>query len=339
MAVSEVGGVADVRRYVVIGAGAVGGAVAAQLVGDGHEVVLVARGEHGRRIAADGLVVRRPTGVDRIRLDVVLDPDDLTLSPGDLLVLATKAQDAELALREWQSRPVSGGGLAADLPVFTVQNGLATESAALRRFARVYGVTIAIAASYLVAGEIVSPSLPPAVGGIWLGRYPSGIDDLAEAVVGDLRSSGFAAWAVDDVRQVKAAKLLANVANGLDLLDGSDGDRARARELLRDEAVAAFAAAGLRPSPGGLDFHGVPFRVEPVPGHVPGRLSTWQSAARGASTETDFLNGEIVLLGRLHGVPTPLNAGVQRLLADPFLPRTLTALLTAAPVDRVRVAG
>ncbi|MFV2115658.1 ketopantoate reductase C-terminal domain-containing protein [Micromonospora sp. LOL_025] len=27
--------------------------------------------------------------------------------------------------------------------------------------------------------------------------------------------------------------------------------------------------------------------------------------------ETDHLNGEIVLLGRLHGVPTPVNAAVQ----------------------------
>ena len=29
--------------------------------------------------------------------------------------------------------------------------------------------------------------------------------------------------------------------------------------------------------------------------------------------EADYLNGEIVLLGRLHGVPTPLNATFQQL--------------------------
>ena len=28
--------------------------------------------------------------------------------------------------------------------------------------------------------------------------------------------------------------------------------------------------------------------------------------------ETDYLNGEIVLLGRLHGVPTPVNEALQR---------------------------
>ena len=42
--------------------------------------------------------------------------------------------------------------------------------------------------------------------------------------------------------------------------------------------------------------------------------STWQSLARGAgSIEVDYLNGEIVLLGRLHNVPTPANAAFQRL--------------------------
>ena len=35
--------------------------------------------------------------------------------------------------------------------------------------------------------------------------------------------------------------------------------------------------------------------------------STWQSLARGTPVEVDYLNGEIVLLGRLHGVPAPVN--------------------------------
>ncbi|MGY6501971.1 MAG: hypothetical protein ACXIVQ_13900 [Acidimicrobiales bacterium] len=38
--------------------------------------------------------------------------------------------------------------------------------------------------------------------------------------------------------------------------------------------------------------------------------------ARGqGSVETDFLNGEITLLGRLHGVPTPVSAGLQAWMA------------------------
>jgi 2-dehydropantoate 2-reductase len=42
----------------------------------------------------------------------------------------------------------------------------------------------------------------------------------------------------------------------------------------------------------------------------------WASARAAAGVETDFLNGEVALLGRLHGVPTPANARIQGLMAD-----------------------
>jgi 2-dehydropantoate 2-reductase len=71
--------------------------------------------------------------------------------------------------------------------------------------------------------------------------------------------------------------------------------------------------------------------VQPVPGHVGGRLSTWQSVARGASSEIDYLNGEIVLLARKHGRQAPLNRKLQELLgAEGDAGRqTLAALLSA----------
>jgi 2-dehydropantoate 2-reductase len=310
------------RRYVVIGAGAIGGAVAAQLVPAGHDVVLVARGEHGRIIAQRGLTVRRPTGVDVVDVAAAASPSDVRLRPTDVLLLTTKTQDAEAALVEWAWQPVEGGGVAADLPIVTLQNGLATEDLALRRFARVYGATIAIAASFTTPGEIVSPSLPPTVGAVWLGRHPCGSDDLARSLVDDLVGAGFHALAVDDVRLAKAAKLLGSVANGLDLLDGDDAWRAAARAELRDEATAVLEAAGLLPPAGMLDLGAAQLEVLPVEGHVAGRLSTWQSFARGTSSEVDYLNGEIVLLARKHGLEAPANERLQRHLADPDLRRS-----------------
>ena len=51
-----------------------------------------------------------------------------------------------------------------------------------------------------------------------------------------------------------------------------------------------------------------------MPGHERQGGSSWQSLARGlGSIETDYLTGEIVLLGRLHRVPTPVNDLLQRL--------------------------
>lgn len=333
-------------RYVVIGGGAIGGALAAQLVPAGHDVLLVARGEHGRRIAEHGLVVRRPGRVDVVQVPVAAGPDDVVLRDGDVLVLATKTQDAEAALVEWAWQPVvdrAGGvsGVAADLPIVTYQNGLVTEDLALRRFARVYGATIGIAASFLRPGEIVSPSLAPAVGLVWLGRHPGGSDALQERLVADLVGAEFAAWSVDDIRAHKAAKLLGNVGNGLDLFTGDDTDRARARSLLRAEAVTVFDVAGVPLPPGGaLDRGDVDFRVLPVEGHVGGRLSTYQSFARGASSEVDHLNGEVVLLARRHGLDAPVNAAVQRILGrsapSGALPEPSLAELLAAGQGLVR---
>jgi len=57
--------------------------------------------------------------------------------------------------------------------------------------------------------------------------------------------------------------------------------------------------------------------------------SSTQSLARGTgSIETDWLNGEVVLLGRLHGVPTPANAFLTalgaRLARDGLRPGAVT---------------
>ena len=69
-----------------------------------------------------------------------------------------------------------------------------------------------------------------------------------------------------------------------------------------------------------------------IPGAVRGGGSTWQSLTRGNPVETDYLNGEIVLLGRLHGVPTPVNERLQRLVAEAVLHRSAPGDL---PVERL----
>jgi 2-dehydropantoate 2-reductase len=302
------------RRYVIIGAGAIGATLAAQYEQAGISSVLIARGRHLDAIRADGLRVRRPDGDDVVRIETASGPDDLRLTPDDVLVLATKTQDAEAALAEWAWQPVlgvgGGGGVAADLPILTFQNGLITEDLALRRFARVYAVSIGIAASYLEPGVVVSPSFP-VVGVLWLGRYPDAHDALQDAFVADLVAAGYESTSVPDISAWKARKLLGNVNNGLDVLDGSDQERTEARRAIVAETEAVFEAAGVAVAP-----HGGPFslRIEPVPGHTPGKLSTWQSFARGASSEVDYLNGEVVLIARRAGIEAPLNERLQRIL-------------------------
>ena len=54
-------------------------------------------------------------------------------------------------------------------------------------------------------------------------------------------------------------------------------------------------------------------QIGEVEGRPRGGGSSWQSASRGTgSIEADFLNGEIGLLGRLHGLATPVNDLLQQ---------------------------
>ncbi|MET0447113.1 MAG: 2-dehydropantoate 2-reductase N-terminal domain-containing protein [Aeromicrobium sp.] len=301
-------------RYVVIGAGALGGILAAELHATGASAVLVARGAHGAAIRSEGLRIRRPDTTDVVRVPVVSGPDDIALDPDDVLVLAVKTQDVETVLQAWSWLPVTGGGVAADLPILTLQNGLATEDAVLRRFGEVYAATAWIAASHLTAGEVVSPSWPT-VGIVWLGTHHGGTDERAESIAADLRAAHFAATAVPDVERWKAHKLRGNVVNGLDLFAGDEADLARAGALLLAELDAVYAAAGIVPIDPAEAVADVPsLDIGTVPGHEIHRRSTWQSFARGAGSEVDYLNGEVVLLGRRHGVATPVNEALQRTL-------------------------
>jgi len=50
-------------RYVIIGAGAVGGTIGARLFENGHDVVLVAGGEHHAALRDGGLRFATPTGL------------------------------------------------------------------------------------------------------------------------------------------------------------------------------------------------------------------------------------------------------------------------------------
>jgi 2-dehydropantoate 2-reductase len=306
-------------RYVIVGAGAVGAVLAAQLTRAGIEQVLVGRGEHIERVRDEGLRYVLHGRPEVVRLATALRPDEVGLRADDVLVLATKVQDVEDAVRTWAWRPVGGDGprVAADLPVLTLQNGLDADRIALRRFGRVLGGTILTNAQHLTPGEVRCGALGP-IGVLTVGAAPRGADPALPGLADDLRRAGYIVQVTDDVSRWKAAKLLFSVRNGLEVLDGDAAARAELGERLVAEARAVLSAAGygIADTAAERTEDVSAFRADPASGIAPGQQSTWQSFARGVSTEVDFLNGEIVLLGRLHGVPAPVNAAVQRVLGS-----------------------
>ncbi|WP_129841319.1 2-dehydropantoate 2-reductase [Streptomyces sp. RFCAC02] len=296
-------------RYIVIGAGAVGGAIGGRLHESGRDVVLVARGAHGAALREHGLRLHTPDGTRTLRIPVASGPDEAGPRPGDVLLLTVKTQDTDAALAAWAPA-------AADLPLLCVQNGVANEDLALRRFARVYGVCVWLPAQFVEPGVVTAPCAP-LTGMLHIGRHPGGEpDDTARAIAADLEGAHFLAPVVPDVLRWKYAKLLSNLGNAVQAVCGT-GDPGAA-ELLRRaraEGEAVLTAAGI-PYAGEAEqaaLRGDRMDMRPVPGADVGGGSTWQSLRRGTgSVEADWLNGEIVLIGRRHGVPAPVNEALRR---------------------------
>ena len=304
-------------RFVVFGAGAVGGVVGARLHQSGHDVALIARGAHLAAITRDGLVIETPVDRAVVRIPVAEDPAELEVGrPGDVILLAIKSQDTAGALEALQR---SG---ATDVPIVCLQNGVENERVALRLYRDVYGAVIMAPTGHLQPGAVEAYGAK-ASGIIDVGRYPTGIDALCEQLTAALSASQFHSRPCDDVMRLKYAKLILNLGNVIGALFAAGDARTELTELTRAEGRTVLEAAGIDYRDEGVDD--LPGRwatlgVAEIGGRARAGSSTWQSLARGSRShppriETDYLNGEIVLLGRLHNVPTPLNAQLCRVAA------------------------
>ncbi len=318
-------------RYIIYGAGGIGGVVGARLAQHAHEVVLIARGRHAAAIREGGLHLESPDGTDVLRLPVVESPAEIEFverrasggaASGDVVMVAVKSQDTAAAL----------DALAVvappTLPIVCLQNGVDNERMALRRFTEVYAVPVLCPTGHLEPGVVTVYSTP--ISGVFdIGRYPSGSDEICRTVAAAMTDSTFVSVVRDDVMRWKYAKLMNNLGNAIEALCGPVKNSLEA--MVRAEGEAVLRAAGIDFASQDEDRQrrGDLLQLRPVDGQRRGGGSTWQSLARGiGGVETDYLNGEIVLLGRLHDMPTPVNETLQGLMSAAAATRQPPASIT-----------
>jgi 2-dehydropantoate 2-reductase len=161
-----------------------------------------------------------------------------------------------------------------------------------------------------------------------------GTDDLAERVASSLSASTFSSQSCDDVARWKWGKLVTNLGNAVEAICGVAARDGKLARLVNEEGVACLEAAGIAyASPQEMTA-----RRGDLLKPLVGGSSSWQSLQRRTgSIETDFLNGEIVLLGRQSGVPTPVNEAVRRCAND--LARSRRPPGSMAESDVLREAG
>ncbi|MBE0608679.1 MAG: 2-dehydropantoate 2-reductase [Dehalococcoidia bacterium] len=326
-------------RFIIYGAGAIGGTIGGRLHQSGHDVVLICRGAHLEAIQRNGLLLQTPEGDIRLPVAAVGHPRDIEWRPGDVVILTMKTQDTEPALRDLEAAAGTG------VPIICAQNGVENERLAARRFERVYAMLVALPATFLEPGEVIA-SAAPLSGCLHAGVFPAGTDATITEVCTALAASKFHCEPSADAMALKYRKLLANLGNGLDVITGrmawgAGGELGELTARLRDEALACYAAAGItavsqEEYTDRVQRH---YRAMEVGGQRRSGSSTLQSVLRGHSTiEVDYLNGEIELLGKLHGVPTPYNSTVRRaatdLAARGVQPGSMTVKELAAQVRR-----
>jgi 2-dehydropantoate 2-reductase len=226
-----------------------------------------------------------------------------------------------------------------DVTILCAQNRVDNERQALRMFPRVYGVRVSIPASHLEPGLVLSHGTP-STGIIDIGRFPEGMDETTAEVCDDLNQANFDSRVYPEIMRWKYCKLLGNLGNAVEALcePGEETRSGRLTRMAREQGVACYQAAGIDFASEDEDRErrkGV-FTIAPVGGHAHVGASSWQSLKRGSGgIETEFLNGEIVLLGRLHGIPTPVNDALTRLKVQAARDRRGPGSYTEAEVLRI----
>lgn len=134
-------------KYVVYGAGAVGGVIGANLHRGGVDVTLVARGAHLAAIRERGLRLDSTLGSTRLDVTAVASAAEIQWVPDSVVLLCVKSHQTATALDDLAAHAPD-----RTTPVVSVQNGVANERAILRRFARTYAVCVMLPSGHLEPG-------------------------------------------------------------------------------------------------------------------------------------------------------------------------------------------
>jgi 2-dehydropantoate 2-reductase len=313
-------------RIVVIGAGAVGSVIGGLLSKAGQDVTLIGRKAHVEAINENGLVLNGPSGRMVIRVRAA---ENLDFKP-DLTLLTVKSQDVESSVKEVQQ-------FLFGAAVVTMQNGVRSDDLV----AGVLGKEHIISGVVINNDQFLEPgrasySIPFSKLALLIGE-PFGNKTDRLLSLSSLLNQALPTAISKDIRGAHWTKLIFNLTNavpavtGISFQEGTQYRRIRelSLALLREGLkVTEMAGINLTPVPGfplaltktlvrmplQVSMPLMAKRMETALGETPVLGSTLQSIKRGRRTEIDYLNGEIVNLGKKIGVPTPVNSLIVELV-------------------------
>ncbi len=325
-------------RYVIFGAGAIGAAIGGLLNRAGSRVVCVARPAVAEALGR-GIVLEEHGEETMVTCDAVTTVAQLAREDGDVALITTKSQASQEAVRELSE------AYDETLPVVCLQNGVRNEEIAAHRFKTVYAGLVFFSAVQLEPSLITMPQGRT----VAIGCYPKGLDDRALDICADLKRAGLEVLPSAYVMSMKWGKLIANLNNATTTITGywleramTDPEMRRLMLEVREEGLRVSDAAGIAVEPPAGEPSAIRIREmteklkQPLKPAGPGNevdqvekertySSMWQDLYLGRKqNEAEFLNGEIIALGRKVGIPTPYNSilleTVNRMFAEGLRP-------------------
>jgi 2-dehydropantoate 2-reductase len=297
-------------RVAVVGAGAIGGFLAAALARSGVPVAVVARGEHLAAIKRDGLHVESDLGSFTARVEAA---EDLrALGDFDVLLLTFKAHQWPGFLQ--QMRSVANGRAT----IVTLQNGLpfwyVRQPPLLSvdpggEIGRLFGDERVIGGVVHVSGHIAAPGYVRQSGGLRyvLGEPGGGASDRVAGLVDVFRGAGLAAELDSNVRATIWLKLVNNCGlNSVSVLRHAtikpmlaDPD---ARAQVRGLMIEALHVGQAMKVVADVD---VDARIDYAARLDDVKTSMLQDHERGRRLEVEPMLGAAIELAERHGVPVP----------------------------------
>jgi len=295
-----------IRKISIVGAGAMGAAYAAMFTdAAGFSVSFVARGERYERLKNKTLTVN-----DRLYNVPVVHPDKVS-APADLILVALKHHHLAGAV----------GDIAAlvgeHTAILSVMNGLESEEtigAACGMDKLVYAIAVGIDAvhengrfTFANPGKIIFGALKNDGSGPRLGRIQEALNraGIANDVPTDIMRAMW--WKFMINVGINQASAVLRAPYGV--FHSSPDARALIRSLM-EEVVALAEKAGIGLTDADVDeWETIMDKLSPT-----GKTSMLQDVEAGRKTEVEIFAGKVAALGNAHGVPTPVNATVQRII-------------------------
>lgn len=302
-------------KIAIIGAGAIGGLVAGYLKLKGEDVSLVGHPDSVRAIKENGVQISGAIGNFSVKINV---SEKLNYKP-DLIILATKTQDIDSALK-------ADTNFIKESLVLTTQNGMQADTFSARYVPRknIISSIVMFGATSLEPGEVVHN-----FEGNWIiGKVFGGSDEKLTTISGIINKI-FPVVVAEDITSMKYLKVFVNANNCIAAILGvsmqeafCDIDISRIGINIWKEGLGVVKRAGINlvslpdfplerltklvslpTSESAKIFSGImnSLSKEPLYGSI------LQSIKRGRLSEIDYINGEFVSLAQRSGVNAPLN--------------------------------